>query len=101
MVERGPEKAGVGGSIPSLATTFIDSDLAQTHSRMAWDLFVDGSTPSVVPGLRWHAGRCHRCILSESAGTGLPIDSDAGNVHYHEVSQAEKWPHCCHLADLP
>ena len=31
MVERGPEKAGVGGSIPSLATTFCHQYALKTY----------------------------------------------------------------------
>ena len=35
VVERGPEKAGVGGSIPSLATTSFNN-LAATRVRLRW-----------------------------------------------------------------
>src|SRR6185312_11961074 len=57
VVERGPEKAGVGGSIPSLATTFqLRSDWAARSDRrlsglpaaMQRPLRVGGSIPSLA-----------------------------------------------------
>ena len=33
LVERGPEKAGVGGSIPSLATIFFNVKICQNRLR--------------------------------------------------------------------
>ena len=39
MVERGPEKAGVGGSIPSLATIKITNLQGVKHKPPVWEAY--------------------------------------------------------------
>jgi hypothetical protein len=58
-LDRGPEKAGVGGSIPSLATTLLESLIFESRARvfarraMVWTAAlrkagVGGSIPSLA-----------------------------------------------------
>src|SRR5882757_3676131 len=69
VVERGPEKAGVGGSIPSLATTF-----STTYKPIERRLRSETFQP------RGGVGQLPRLGLSESTGTSLAASRRGGLV---------------------
>ncbi len=71
MVERGPEKAGVGGSIPSLATT-LEQLTKRVPSTVTWVVVNEGQGQLAIarmvnPVRSLNPSR----LISEASGQGL------------------------------
>jgi hypothetical protein len=67
LVERSPEKAGVGGSIPSLATTFSNTYRHSTPGFGSnWFQFQPADTVSNVVSVRQSITDCNSLIPSSA-----------------------------------
>ncbi len=64
MVERGPEKAGVGGSIPSLATTLEAANYADIGRRPNWSASIQKALEEWIVSitLRTDSMQCSRPV---------------------------------------
>ena len=97
MVERGPEKAGVGGSIPSLATTLSELDTVCAALRLCAKRIsvaavlrkagVGGSIPSLAATIFWKFELLQTALSPCAQRTSL----DRGpQVISHELSLTAK-----------